>query len=308
MTGAARGDKFLFEAGKAVRLGAPMTKKTRSADGYGDLDTIISFYAAADEKGRLAAGTGPFEFARTREILRRYLPAPPAVILDVGGAAGRYSLWLAAEGYEAHLVDPVLSQVDAARQASLRQPDAPIQSLTVGDARRLEFPGNCADAVLMAGPLYHLTHEEHRAKALGEALRVLKPGGRIFAVAISRFASAIEGLVNGFIGDDAFLSILAGDLRDGQHRNPTGNPVYFTDAFFHRPEELRKEVEAAGFLPEALIMIDPFAYHLKDFERHWGDGDRREKLLDLARKIEAEPSLMGVGPHLMAIGRKPGPA
>ncbi len=283
-----------------------MTKKHDPAAGAGDLDTIVSFYTAADEKGRLASGTGPFEFARTKEILKRYLPPPPAVIIDVGGAAGPYSLWLAAEGYEAHLVDPVPSQVEQARQASRGQPETPVRSLSVGDARRLEFPGSFADAVLMAGPLYHLTHAEHRAKALREAFRVLKSGGWLFAVGISRFASAIEGLVNGYIGDDAFLPILLADLRDGQHRNPTGNPAFFTDAFFHRPEELREEVEAAGFAPEALIMIDPFAYNLRDFERHWSDRGRRDKLLDVARKIESEPSLMGVGPHLMAVGRKPG--
>jgi ubiquinone/menaquinone biosynthesis C-methylase UbiE len=282
-----------------------MTKKRNSADVPGDLGTIVSFYTAADERARLASGTGPFEFARTQEILKRYLPPPPAVVIDAGGAAGPYSLWLAAEGYEAHLVDPVPSHVEQARQASLRQPEAPVRSLTVGDARRLEFPGRFADAVLMAGPLYHLTHAEHRAKALSEAFRVLRPGGCLFAAGISRFASAIEGLVNGYIGDDAFLPILLADLREGQHRNPTGNPAFFTDAYFHRPDELREEVEAAGFAPEALIMIDPFAYHLKDFERLWSDRGRRETLLDVARRIESEPSLMGVGPHFMAVGRKP---
>ena len=37
------------------------------------------------------------------------------------------------------------------------------------------------------------------------------------------------------------------DLEDGQHRNPTGAPEYFTTAFFHTPDELEDEIAEAGF-------------------------------------------------------------
>jgi len=270
----------------------------------GNLGDIVSFYGAADEKGRLLTGLGPLEFARTKEILQRHLAPPPAVILDVGGATGRYSLWLAKEGYEVHLIDPVPGHIEEARQASFDQPETPIKSISLGDARRLEFADGTADAVLMFGPLYHLTRIEDRLQALREADRVLRIGGLIFAVGISRFASSLEGLVNGHIANDEFVSIIVQDLKDGQHRNPTGNLTYFTDAHFHRPEELRGEVEDAGFAPVALLMIDPFAYHLEGFFRNWSDASKREQMLDILRKIESEPSLMGAGPHLMCVGRK----
>src|SRR5204862_445674 len=105
---------------------------------------------------------------------------------------------------------------------------------------------------LLLGPLYHLTEPSDRLAALREAHRVLRGGGIIFAAAISRFASALDGLVRGFLHDEQFVRIVERDLKDGQHRNPTEHPAYFTTAFFHHPDELRAEVEEAGFRLELL--------------------------------------------------------
>ena len=60
-------------------------------------DEIAYYYGLGEEQGRLA---GPFrlEFARTQELLTRYLPEPPAVVLDVGGGPGVYAAWLAEQG------------------------------------------------------------------------------------------------------------------------------------------------------------------------------------------------------------------
>ncbi len=53
------------------------------------------------------------------------------------------------------------------------------------------------DAVLLLGPLYHLPERADRLAALAEARRVLRPGGVVFAAAISRFASMLDGLFTG---------------------------------------------------------------------------------------------------------------
>src|SRR5205807_2243996 len=46
------------------------------------------------------------------------------------------------------------------------------------------------------------------------------------------------------------------DLREGQHRNPTDRPEWFTTAYFHHPTELREEVEAAGLIFEGMFGIE----------------------------------------------------
>ena len=197
-------------------------------------DEIMGFYSRGGEAGRLSEGSGLVEKLRTLDILGRYLPKPPATILDVGGASGVYALPLAERGYSVHLVDPVPLHVDQARAASARPGVRPLASATVGDARSLAFDDETADAVLLFGPLYHLTEESDRVQALREARRALKPGGVLFAAAISRFASLVDGLHGGAIKDPVFVEIVKEDLATGRHAN-RGNPQYFTTAFFHRP-------------------------------------------------------------------------
>ena len=75
---------------------------------------ILSYYAAGLERDRLFEGRSQLERVRTQELLARHLPPPPAVILDVGGGPGVYARWLASQGYEVHLVDPVPLHVEQA--------------------------------------------------------------------------------------------------------------------------------------------------------------------------------------------------
>ncbi len=266
--------------------------------------SLIHYYSQYDEQGRLTQVFGQVEFVRTQSIIKRYLDRPPAVVLDVGGAAGRYACWLAQEGYEVHLVDPVPLHVQQAEAASAVQPETPIASCTLGDARQLAFDTGRSDCVLLMGPLYHLVNAGDRQQALREAHRVLKTGGCLFAAGISRFASTIDGLMEGCYLDPAFQAIMRRDLQDGQHRNPTDNPLYFTDTLFHHPEELRAEVADAGFEVQALIAVEGISYMMKDLAQSWAVDERRQFLLEIVSKTEQEPSLVGASPHIMCVGKK----
>jgi SAM-dependent methyltransferase len=163
--------------------------------------------------------------------------------------------------------------------------------------------------VLLLGPLYHLTERTDRLRALGEAARVLRPGGWIFAAAISRFASFVDGLRVGTVLDDpVFAHIVEADLRDGRHRNDTTNPQYFTSAYFHRPEELRAELLAAGFRAPDLFAVEGPAFALRDFEARWARPPQREALLRFLRLVEREEALLGASPHLLACAHAGGGA
>jgi SAM-dependent methyltransferase len=261
---------------------------------------IIGHYDQVPEDDRLLTGWGQLEFARTQELILGRLPAPPGRILDVGGGSGIYAAWLASRGYETHLIDPVARHIARARR------ELPgIASAEVGDARSLAHTDASFDAVLLLGPLYHLTESADRAMALAEARRVLRPDGRLFAAAINHFGSLFDGLARGLIDDPRFAPILERDLRDGQHRNPTDNPDYFTTAFFHRPEELESEVAQAGFLIEQIAAVEGPVWLARDFEQRWRDPLRREQLLHLARTVQHERDLIGASPHLLAVARRP---
>lgn len=266
---------------------------------------IVAYYERTGvEIARLSEGSGQLERARTHELLERHLPPPPAVVLDVGGGPGVYACWLARRGYAVHLIDVVPLHVDEARRASERQPEHPLASLAVGDARALDHPDESADAVLLLGPLYHLTEHRDRLAALIEARRVLRPGGLLLAAAIVRFASALYGLFEDCLHLLDYDRVMARDLAEGQHRGRPEPPFYFTTAFLHRPEQLGAEIEEAGLRHQATLAIEGVGWLLQNFEHHWNDRDRRRRLLDLLRTLEAEPSLLGASSHLMAVARK----
>jgi SAM-dependent methyltransferase len=225
-------------------------------------------------------------------------------VLDVGGAAGAYALPLAAAGYAVHLVDPVPRLVAEAERRSARA-ERPLASWRVGDARALDAPEKTADIVLLLGPLYHLTDPADRALALREAGRVLKPGGWLFAAAISRHASALDGLARDLLGDPEFERIINRDLKDGQHRNPTARLDYFTTAYFHRPDELGKEVQAAGLTLQAVYGIEGPGWILPDIADRMADPRRCSTLLRVAQLLETEPTVVGASAHLLAVARRP---
>lgn len=269
-----------------------------------DFDPDISaYYAAYAEESRLTTGAFQLEFERTIEIFTRVLPPSPARVIDVGGAAGAYSFWLAERDYDVHLVDasPRLVAEATRRNVTAR---ARLASAVVGDARALPHDDGSAAAVLVMGPLYHLVDAADRALALREAYRVLAADGVVVVAAISRYASTLDGLARQLTLDPRFVAIRNRDLAEGQHRNATERGDYFTTAYFHRPEDLRPELEAAGFTGVSVLAVEGPCWILSDFDARWADPAQRADLLDVARRLEAEPSIIGASAHLLAIGRK----
>jgi SAM-dependent methyltransferase len=265
---------------------------------------IESHYNTGYEQSRLfPGGTPSLEFVRSMELLDRLLPPPPAQVLDVGGGPGTYAAPLARRGYRVHLVDALPLHVDQAREAWASDPAASFTA-ALGDARDLAEPGQSQDAVLLFGPMYHLTEAGHRRQALGEVWRVLRPGGLVVAMAVSRFASLLDGLYLDWLDDPGFRRIVDQDLAHGQHRNPdpVGRPEFFTTAYFHTPDGLAEEVGQAGFTGTAVYGVEGPGWPLR---QEWADPRRREQILFAARAAEAQPSLMGFGGHLIAAAARP---
>lgn len=264
---------------------------------------VQRYYEQYPEESRLQTASFQLEFERTKDILRRYLPRPPGPIVDVGGAAGAYSAWLAAQGYEVHLADAAPRLIEEARKhnATLAKP---IASIHVADARALPQSDGSAAAVLVMGPLYHLHERADRASALREARRVLTGGGRIIVAAISRFASALDGIVHKLAVDPAFRRMRDRDLIDGRHVNDTDRLEYFTTAYLHHPDELDTELREAGFSSVELLGVEGPGWLMPDFDVRWTDPVLRADMLDVARQLEAERTLLGASAHLLGVARK----
>ncbi|HEX5937057.1 MAG TPA: methyltransferase domain-containing protein [Actinomycetota bacterium] len=259
---------------------------------------VVAHYSLGVETERLVAGgSSRIEFARTKELLARFLPGPPARVLDVGGGPGWYASWLADLGYDVHLIDPVPLHVE---QATRRAADGPSFSAALGDARELQHPDETADVVLLMGPLYHLPERAARLTALREAGRVVTRAGLVVVATISRFAGLLDMMRSGRLSDPRHRPSDE-ELATGKHINLTGDPEYFTTAYFHHPDEIAGEVIDAGLTLEATFGIEGPGWLI--WER-WDDETYRDSILRAARQLEQEPTVIGVSGHLLTFARR----
>ncbi|MEU4164549.1 class I SAM-dependent methyltransferase [Actinoplanes sp. NPDC026670] len=258
---------------------------------------IDRFYSQViDESTRLSmSADGRLELLRTQEILRRFLPAAPARVLDVGGGPGVHAEWLVKDGYHVDLIDPIARHVE---QASA------VCSASLGDARALKAADASYDVVQLLGPLYHLPDLADRQRALREARRVVRPGGLVAAAAINRYASLFEHVAFAHLYKDHLQASISEILRTSMHDGKKG----FTLAYFHRAAELADEMRDTGFLSVTVLGIEGPAWSLLKAVEQAGDVPSDElfaSALTAARMAEPYPELLAASSHLLAIGQAP---
>jgi SAM-dependent methyltransferase len=108
--------------------------------------------------------------------LRRALAgAPGPRLADIGGGTGNYALALAGEDWQPTVVDRSAQMLEQASAKGLETVRA--------NAMRLPFADASFDAAMLVSMLHHV---DDPARALAEAKRVLRPGGRLALMAFTR--------------------------------------------------------------------------------------------------------------------------
>ncbi|HEY1504901.1 MAG TPA: bifunctional demethylmenaquinone methyltransferase/2-methoxy-6-polyprenyl-1,4-benzoquinol methylase UbiE [Stellaceae bacterium] len=120
------------------------------------------------------------------ELIGRLKPRPGEILLDIAGGTGdiaRGFLGRAGKSGRAFVCDINASMVTAGRDRALD--DGILGGITwlVGNAEELPVGDAGVDCCTIAFGLRNVTHKQ---KALEEARRVLKPGGRFFCLEFSR--------------------------------------------------------------------------------------------------------------------------
>jgi SAM-dependent methyltransferase len=172
-----------------------------------------------------------------------------------------------------------------------------------GDARELDLADASVDAVLLLGPLYHLARRRERVQVLAEARRIVRPGGLVFAAAISRWAPRLDAILLKEIHKQipAALDELPDLERTGQMK-----PLFegaFT-GYSHRPGQLRAEVRDAGLQGLSIIGIEGVSFLLADLSDRIAEPEAMRMLLESMRALEWVPELLGVSLHLLSISRR----
>ncbi len=268
-----------------------------------DADLLAFYTDHCDEAARLTATIrGRLEALRIRDILRRYLPPPPARVADVGGGPGVHARWLQAAGHVVDLVDPIPRHVEAARASGVR-------SAVLGDARSLPFADATYDLVLLAGPVYHLP-PEGRALALREAARVAAPDGAVAAVGVNRYANLLGAAIANQL--DERRRVLADILSDGYSARNDRVP----QMYYHSPDELAAELTEAGLADVDVVgLTGPGGWLTVALDRHFVETgtplpatltapDPLQTALAAARDADSYPALTASSAQLMAIGHR----
>jgi SAM-dependent methyltransferase len=258
---------------------------------------LLDYYERSHaERDRLGRREGQLELVRTQELMGRFLPPPPARIIDIGGGTGVYAAWLASLGYDVDLLDVVRAHVqDAAQNGTF--------GALVGDSRALPAHDGSYDVALLLGPLYHLLTAEDRLTTLREACRVVRPAGLIVTAYISRGAVALDGYVKGWIDKPGVINAVRDHIRTGV--SPEYASGFGVIAYFHHPAEARAELAAAGLDVLACFGVEGPGWIAPDFDVRWTRPDARQVILESARICEQEPELQAISAHLLAVSRRP---
>ena len=241
------------------------------------------------------------EFAVTLRALAEHLPPAPARILDCGGGPGRYALALAQRGYDVTLFDLTPALLDLAREKAA-EAGVTLAGYEVGTALDLSrFAEATFDAVLLMGPLYHLLEERERRAALAEAVRVLKPGGVLFAAFISRYAGHRDCAVRypeRLLEDGAvYAQILESGIVLPQVEGGW-------TAYFAHPDEMLPLCHGAGLEVAALLAVEGVVSG-HEAAVNALTGAAWEQWVEVSYRLAHEPALRGAVDHLLAVAHKP---
>ena len=254
------------------------------------------------------------EFERTKEILLENLPNPPAVIYDIGGAYGEYSYWLASLGYEVHLFDLFPKNIEMSNELGKEYPECSLKSAEVCDALSVPRKDKSADAVLLMGPLYHITDYSERILAIKESTRLLKDNGILFSAALTPFSVLLHNItVYNPLGENPdktlekpeFIKMVERELHDGHHINPD-NTIYsgLGSAYLHTAKALRKELCEGGFSDTVVHGIMGGAWLANYIDELMKNDVSRNALMNTVRLLDTCEEIIGLSGHLLAVSKK----
>jgi ubiquinone/menaquinone biosynthesis C-methylase UbiE len=226
-------------------------RKTAAAGEYLDLrpaqeagESTKYLDEALHADGRQSSVSPPLLSAGVRnDMMRRFLkPGPADVLADLGCGSGRMMLWNRASG--AYMVG-----VDASPHFAVEALST--VDLVLGDLRRLPLPDASFTKAYSFDVAEHLTQAGLDAM-LGEAARILAPGGQLFLYSHvrknSRLALGLR-MINAsalLLERIGLVNLQQDRLRKSDHLNPLATP-----------EDLHSTIERAGLRLVAIRYYTP---------------------------------------------------
>ncbi|MDE7341547.1 MAG: class I SAM-dependent methyltransferase [Lachnospiraceae bacterium] len=254
---------------------------------------VETFYQKMDEEERLADRQGYVEYVTTMSYIHKYLK-PHMQIAEIGAGTGRYSLALSREGHHVEAVELVEHNIQVFRSKLKKEDDIHILQ---GNALNLSaFADDSMDITLLLGPMYHLFTEEHKKKALAEALRITRPGGILFVAYCMNEATVLQYCFGReTIWEDMQKGLLAADFTWTANEN---------DAFsLVRPADIRELTKDFPVERLHLVAADGATRYLGDRIEHMEER-LYQKYLEYHFSICEREDLIGASNHVLDVLQK----
>ena len=158
-------------------------------------DKMRSFFDSV--AGRLGKDYVPGQsWKGVAEALLRLMP--PMVIADLGAGEGAFALLLAQSAKKVIAVDTSAKMIEVGREQALRHGVKNVE-YRLGDMEEVPIEDAEADLVFFSQSLHHALHPE---RAIQEAWRILRPGGRVAILDLvkHRFEEARELYADEWLG------------------------------------------------------------------------------------------------------------
>ena len=271
--------------------------------GFGKLETQVGqhYDAIVEYEVNRLTKLCPVEAAITGRALLRWIPAG-ARVAEIGVGGGHYSALLAQHDCSIHLIDVSQRLLEAAQE---RLTQARLQDQLLGvnhlsATNLVGIPDHAFNAVLLLGPLYHLTSAVERQKAVIEAARILTTDGLLFAAGINRLAYLRDFFRESPTEVIARREFHQEYLNDGKldpaHAPPIGHAHLTTVAAF-------RNLLCEQFEELALFGVEAFTGPWQQQFAHLSD-EEQTAWLELIEGMATTPEAWGMADHWLFVGRK----
>lgn len=249
---------------------------------------LKNYYEIIDEDKRLIKDKShSIEFITTIKYIEKYL-SPNSKILEIGAGTGRYSIYFAEKGYDVTAIELLDVNIN-----KLKNKISNNMKITAIKANALDlsfFEDDSFDIVLLFGALYHLFTNDDKEKAINEAIRVTKTGGKIFMAYITNDTVILSECLrkNNMSKIEEYC-----DIKNNYKAKEKINNVFsvnyvkdFETMLVKFPVSILKQVAADGIAPNMQYYINKL--NDKDFKK-WLDYHfatcEREDLLSYSSHI-----------------------
>lgn len=254
-----------------------------------EMTDLEKYYNKFNEDKRLLRRHGNVEYVTSMKYIHDFLSEDKNTkILDIGAGTGRYSVALANEGYDVTAVELVKYNLGI-----LKSKGSTVKAYQGNALKLSRFEDESFDLTLLFGPMYHLTKDEDKEKALKEAKRVTKTGGIIM---VAYCMNEYSILTYGFKENNILRCIKENKISSNFRCMPDEEELYD----YVRLEDINSLNERVGLDRIKIISADGPANYMRTVLNQM-DDETYETFIKYHLSTCERTELLGAGAHTLDI-------